>query len=296
MNIRGAILTFSNNYLKQNSLGHSLLQNINAEIHKAVNLQYPAAKAIALPNNLQSAVNEIGHFSPQRTRDINGYIISQRSAKITPIFQIHSKTTFDAQVDSYDCSGVVNLSSSMQSAVPNPFSSKGKSMHLNMPGGQWEQQNKFISNAMQKSHYINLSRKEGTRSFHTLTKRLHSELILLSRTESTSTDSKEPKLSRKDMLKRAVKDYGSTVIVFHVGISLISLGTCYVLVTSGMDMGKLLMPLGISGAVATNTGTFVTAYAIHKVFAPVRISITLAATPFIVRYLRQIGFLKKPKV
>lgn len=56
------------------------------------------------------------------------------------------------------------------------------------------------------------------------------------------------------------------------------------------------MPLGISGTVATNTGTFVTAYAIHKVFAPVRISITLAATPFIVRYLRQIGFLKKPKV
>lgn len=45
---------------------------------------------------------------------------------------------------------------------------------------------------------------------------------------------------------------------------------------------------------ATGTGTFVVAYAIHKMLAPVRISITLGATPFIVRYLRNIGFLKKP--
>lgn len=61
-------------------------------------------------------------------------------------------------------------------------------------------------------------------------------------------------------------------------------------------MGKVFVPLGITGNAVTNASTFVTAYAIHKVFAPVRISITLAATPFIVRYLRNIGFLKKPKV
>lgn len=38
-------------------------------------------------------------------------------------------------------------------------------------------------------------------------------------------------LSRKEKLKKAVREYGSTVIVFHVGISLISLGTCYILVS-----------------------------------------------------------------
>lgn len=38
-------------------------------------------------------------------------------------------------------------------------------------------------------------------------------------------------LSRKEKLKKAVKEYGSTVIIFHVGISLISLGTCYFLVS-----------------------------------------------------------------
>lgn len=39
-------------------------------------------------------------------------------------------------------------------------------------------------------------------------------------------------------------------------------------------------------------GTFVAAYAINKILAPVRISLTLACTPFIVRYLRRIGFIK----
>lgn len=40
-----------------------------------------------------------------------------------------------------------------------------------------------------------------------------------------------PALTQKEKLKRAVKDYGATVIVFHVGISLISLGGFYLLVS-----------------------------------------------------------------
>lgn len=39
------------------------------------------------------------------------------------------------------------------------------------------------------------------------------------------------KLSQKDRLKRAVKEYGSTVVVFHIGISLISLGGFYLAVS-----------------------------------------------------------------
>lgn len=53
--------------------------------------------------------------------------------------------------------------------------------------------------------------------------------------------------------------------------------------------------LGGSGEIATEAGLFVVAYAVHKVLAPLRISITLAATPFIVRYLRKINVLKPPK-
>lgn len=47
---------------------------------------------------------------------------------------------------------------------------------------------------------------------------------------------------------------------------------------------------------AAGAATFVVAYAVHKVFAPARIAVTLTATPFIVRHLRKIGFLKPPKV
>lgn len=69
---------------------------------------------------------------------------------------------------------------------------------------------------------------------------------------------------------------------------------------SGVDITKVFALLGFQqenapSKLATNTGTFVAAYAVHKLFAPVRISITLGATPFIVRYLRNIGFLKHPK-
>ena len=65
-------------------------------------------------------------------------------------------------------------------------------------------------------------------------------------------------------------------------------------------MVGLLGKLGVGQSIlesrlAAGTGTFVVAYAVHKVFAPVRIAITLTATPLIVRHLRRIGFLKVPK-
>lgn len=47
----------------------------------------------------------------------------------------------------------------------------------------------------------------------------------------------------------------------------------------------------LSNKIAAGASTFVIAYAIHKVFAPIRISITLAATPFIVRFMRRKGWL-----
>ncbi|XP_013399297.1 protein FAM210B, mitochondrial-like, partial [Lingula anatina] len=90
------------------------------------------------------------------------------------------------------------------------------------------------------------------------------------------------------------------VVVFHVSLSLASLGGFYLAVTSGIDMVGLLTKIGIGtqyleSGVLTGASTFVIAYAVHKVFAPVRIAITLSVTPFLVRYLRNIGLLKPPK-
>ena len=45
--------------------------------------------------------------------------------------------------------------------------------------------------------------------------------------ETTAQGKDENKLTLKERLKIVVQEYGSTAIVFHVGISLTSLGLCY---------------------------------------------------------------------
>lgn len=62
-------------------------------------------------------------------------------------------------------------------------------------------------------------------------------------------------------------------------------------------MAAMLCKLGFSEAIvrskmAAGTSTFVLAYAIHKLFAPARISITLVSVPLIVRYFRKTGLFK----
>ncbi|XP_035679269.1 uncharacterized protein LOC118417707 [Branchiostoma floridae] len=103
--------------------------------------------------------------------------------------------------------------------------------------------------------------------------------------------------SQRERLQRAIRDYGGTVVVFHVGISLLSLGGFYLAVSSGIDMVALLHKIGVGktiaeSGIATGASTFVIAYAVHKVFAPVRIGITLTCVPFVVRYLRNVGLLR----
>jgi len=106
-------------------------------------------------------------------------------------------------------------------------------------------------------------------------------------------------VSKKSRLKQAVKEYGSTVIVFHVAMSLTSLGFCYLLISSGLDLPAIVQQIGfgesiLKSSITQGASTFVIAYAVHKVFAPLRITITLTATPLIVRKLRTMGILKKP--
>ena len=62
-------------------------------------------------------------------------------------------------------------------------------------------------------------------------------------------------------------------------------------ILSAVGAGESLL----SSRVATGASTFVIAYAVHKVFAPVRIAVTLTSAPFIVRYLRVRRILKPPK-
>ncbi|XP_029948424.1 protein FAM210B, mitochondrial [Salarias fasciatus] len=125
-----------------------------------------------------------------------------------------------------------------------------------------------------------------------------------STTSSTAKGPEDPepeggKPSKTQQLKKVFKEYGAVGVSFHIGISLMSLGMFYLLISSGIDMAAILCKLGFSEAVvqskmAAGTSTFVLAYAIHKLFAPVRISITLVSVPLIVRYFRKTGLFKPP--
>lgn len=46
---------------------------------------------------------------------------------------------------------------------------------------------------------------------------------------------------------------------------------------------------------ASGAGTFVVAYACHKVFMPLRAFLTVSCTPILVKRLRKMGFLKIKK-
>ncbi|KAH8377286.1 hypothetical protein KR093_004659, partial [Drosophila rubida] len=275
--------------------------NINA-LNYAVSAPTPAP-SLPLPNNVDAA--ETTRFSPQRSRDISDNIMVMSHAPISMI-DITTDNTLsgswqgastvqDLHVQSYDCFGAVSLNAVMQSNVPTPFGGMHKFSHLNMPGGQWSQEYKFTSQNMHSSHYRAL--RDSTRA-DWVTYDQNATVVVNGQgeTESKYVEEATPRpesvvvLSKKEQLKRAFKDYGATIVAFHVGISLISLGGFYMLISSGVNMMPLLEFLGIeSSAIVEKVAvgsTFVTAYAIHKIFAPLRISITLGSTPFIVRFLR----------
>ncbi|XP_011792121.1 PREDICTED: protein FAM210B [Colobus angolensis palliatus] len=121
-------------------------------------------------------------------------------------------------------------------------------------------------------------------------------------TETTGSSvgcTEEKKQSKSQQLRKIFQEYGTVGVSLHIGISLISLGIFYMVVSSGVDMSAVLLKLGfkeslVQSKMAAGTSTFVVAYAIHKLFAPVRISMTLVSVPLIVRYFRKVGFFKPP--
>ncbi|XP_053430595.1 protein FAM210B, mitochondrial [Nycticebus coucang] len=123
----------------------------------------------------------------------------------------------------------------------------------------------------------------------------------LPKTMGNSVSTEEKKQSKSQQLKKIFQEYGAVGISVHIGISLVSLGIFYMVVSSGVDMTAVLLQLGfkeslVQSNMAAGTSAFVVAYAIHKLFAPVRISITLVSVPLIVRYFRKVGFFKPPAV
>lgn len=125
--------------------------------------RFPQAAALKLPNNVVDInAAEMGRFGPTRERDISGPVINSHFLKNNQNFaKIDITAQADPHVNKYDCRGAVSLSSSMQSNVPSPFS--GNHSHLGMPGSQWGQGSKYLSDDLHGSHYLTLRKmyREG---------------------------------------------------------------------------------------------------------------------------------------
>lgn len=230
-------------------------------MHIAVQRDYPTAKQLPLPPNIDIA--ETARFSPLRNRDItaSALIVHQELIDVTldqkPDTQ-RAEPIMDPHLEIYDRRGSVNLSSVMQSTVPEPYGGNHSFSHLNMPGSQWCIQVKYLSHELNSAHYTQLRQEVRSDWSHYSTqpyKGINSGTILNARLPNSCSDKSKsfliinkrflslssqnhnaPKqetkaLSGREKLKKAVKEYGSTVVVFHVGISLMSLGMSYVLVS-----------------------------------------------------------------
>lgn len=242
-----------------------------SKLHLAVQREYPEFGVLPLPANIDA--EESTRFSPLRNRDVSASEISVHHNNIgidVTLHQIKPEAMAepikfdDPHLASYDRHTTVNLGAVMQSTVPEPFAGNNKFSHLNMPGGSWSQQTKYLSHELNSAHYTQLRQElrtdwnsyndkvsKGISSSASLCSLLNpnhnqnhflainKRFISLSAKslneqapkESSGESKVEEKETAKSKLKKAVKEYGSTVIVFHVGISLASLGMFYLLVS-----------------------------------------------------------------
>lgn len=141
-------------------------QYIVQDLHNTIVMRFPQAAAIKLPTNVVDINStEMGRFSPHRERDISGPVINSSYQKGNDnMLKFDITVQSDPHVNKYDCRGAVSLSSSMQSNVPSPF--MGGHTHLNMPGSQWGQGQKYLSDNLQSAHYLTLRNEYRGRMLH----------------------------------------------------------------------------------------------------------------------------------
>lgn len=83
----------------------------------------------------------------------------------------------------------------------------------------------------------------------------------------SQVDLSDKSLSTYERLKVAVSKYGKTAFFVYIVLGTITLSSCYIAVSQGMDVAALMNTLGITNGPWLNptSGTFVISYFIHKV-------------------------------
>lgn len=105
-----------------------------------------------------------------------------------------------------------------------------------------------------------------------------------------------PPLSWRQRAKTFALEYGRVGIATHAVLSLVSFSAIYVGVTSGVDVHAIVDFFGVSNPAIKDTatssaGSFLIAYTVYKISAPVRWPLTFAVTPIVLRALRRRGYM-----
>lgn len=139
------------------------MSSIGKPLHISSPYKFPQVAALKLPTNVVDINSaETGRFSPSRERDISGPVINSYHEKHQKMSGIDITAQSDPYAHKYDCTGAVSLSSSMQSNVPSPFI--GNHTHLGMPGSQWGQGHKYLSDHLHSAHYLTLRNEYRSKS------------------------------------------------------------------------------------------------------------------------------------
>ncbi|GAU95103.1 hypothetical protein RvY_06779 [Ramazzottius varieornatus] len=98
--------------------------------------------------------------------------------------------------------------------------------------------------------------------------------------------------SALDMVKGFYGHYGYTALTFHTGVAAMSLAFWVLLVRSPVDVSGFMAQIGVltpltllitKTATSFGAGSFAVGYLLHKVTGPIRVLITILATPALVR-------------
>ncbi|KAM9993751.1 hypothetical protein ACTFIZ_011710 [Dictyostelium cf. discoideum] len=98
------------------------------------------------------------------------------------------------------------------------------------------------------------------------------------------------KLSTGEKIKYMFTKYGKLALIVHFGIYFATMGSFYVLFSSGVDINNALDFLHIPrNAVNPSLGAFAVAFACTKISTVVRTPLTLIIVPLLARYLSRAG-------
>lgn len=112
------------------------------------------------------------------------------------------------------------------------------------------------------------------------------------------TDEKGQPLSNWKRMKIMMKAYGYVIIPVHWVIAPVWFGAFYYTIKLGVDIGPFLSAIGVSdhhveSLRSSKASTALMAYALYKIFTPLRYTVTLGATEVTIRRLRRMGYMRQ---